>query len=93
MFSFAFWRNEAKRNQHENVSQFWKDLNATFVTLLGWSWVIYTIAVIIITICAYFAYCDSCQRTETVRRRRFNQRTQDRLLFLAPGQLTARFDA
>ncbi|XP_030561061.1 uncharacterized protein LOC115762834 [Drosophila novamexicana] len=78
MFSFTFWRNEAKRNQRENVSQIWKDLNATFVTFLGWSWLIYTIAVIVISICGYFAYCESCRRTEIVRRRRVVQRAQER---------------
>ncbi|XP_023159618.1 uncharacterized protein LOC111591924 [Drosophila hydei] len=78
MLSFVFWRNESKRNPRENVSQIWKDLNATFVTFLGWSWLIYTIAVIVISICGYFAYCESCRRTEIVRRRRVIQRAQER---------------
>lgn len=31
MLLFTFWKNESKKPQHENVSQIWKDLNATFV--------------------------------------------------------------
>ncbi|XP_034105567.1 uncharacterized protein LOC117568812 isoform X2 [Drosophila albomicans] len=78
MFSFAFWKNEAKKDQHENVSQIWKELNVTFITFLRWSWLIYTIAVIVISICGYFAYCESCRRNEIVQRRRIIQRAQQR---------------
>lgn len=47
-------------------------------SFLGWSWLIYTVAAIVIAICGYFAYCESCRRTEIVRRRRVIQRAQER---------------
>ncbi|XP_062140339.1 uncharacterized protein LOC133848699 [Drosophila sulfurigaster albostrigata] len=75
MFAFAFWKNEAKKDQHENIPQIWKELNGTFIT---WSWLIYTIAVIVISICGYFAYCAIYRRNEIVQRRRIIQRAQQR---------------
>ncbi|KAH8411283.1 hypothetical protein KR215_001360, partial [Drosophila sulfurigaster] len=75
MFSFTFWKNEAKKGQYENIPQIWKKLNATFIT---WNWLIYTIAVIVISICGYFAYCKICRRNQIVQRRRIIQRAQQR---------------
>ncbi|KAH8379069.1 hypothetical protein KR009_002960, partial [Drosophila setifemur] len=78
MHPFTFWRSEVKKHHLDQVSPIWKDLNATFVTVLSWSWLIYTLAGLVIFVCGYFAYCERCRRTETVRRRRVIQRAQER---------------
>ncbi|XP_017070794.1 uncharacterized protein LOC108107700 isoform X2 [Drosophila eugracilis] len=78
MQQFAFWRSEAKKKQLEQISPIWKDLNATFVTVLSWSWLIYILSALVILVCGYFAYCERCRRTESVRRRRVIQRAQER---------------
>ncbi|XP_030385052.1 uncharacterized protein LOC115632165 [Scaptodrosophila lebanonensis] len=78
MYSFAFWKPEVEKDTPDMVSPIWKDLNDTFLAVLSWSWLIYTIAVVIISICVYFAYCERCRRTEYVRRRRVIQRAQER---------------
>ncbi|XP_026833119.1 uncharacterized protein LOC6544002 isoform X2 [Drosophila erecta] len=75
MSQFVFWRSDPKKNQLEQISPIWKDLNATFVT---WSWLIYTFSALVIIVCAYFAYCERCRRTESLRRRRVIQRAQER---------------
>ncbi|XP_017053082.1 uncharacterized protein LOC108096205 isoform X2 [Drosophila ficusphila] len=78
MHQFAFWRSEVKPRQLDQVSPIWKELNATFVTVLSWSWLIYTLSALVILVCAYFAYCERCRRSESVRRRRVIQRAQER---------------
>ncbi|KAH8286377.1 hypothetical protein KR054_007992, partial [Drosophila jambulina] len=75
---FAFWRNMVKEHQLEQISPIWKDLNATFVTVLSWSWLIYTIAFLVISVCIYYAYRERCRRTETMRRRRVIQHAENR---------------
>eukprot|EP00099_Drosophila_melanogaster_P027229 NP_728987.1 uncharacterized protein Dmel_CG32240 [Drosophila melanogaster] len=78
MPQFVFWRRDAKKTQLEQISPIWRDLNATFVTVLSWSWLIYALSALVIITCAYFAYCERCRRTESVRRRRVIQRAQER---------------
>ncbi|EDW50478.1 uncharacterized protein LOC6610776 [Drosophila sechellia] len=78
MPQFVFWRRDAKKSQLEQISPIWRDLNATFVTVLSWSWLIYAFSALVIITCAYFAYCERCRRTESVRRRRVIQRAQER---------------
>ncbi|XP_039486850.1 uncharacterized protein LOC120448737 [Drosophila santomea] len=78
MPQFVFWRSDAKKNQLEQISPLWKELNATFVTVLSWSWLIYALSALVIIVCAYFAYCERCRRTESVRRRRVIRRAQER---------------
>lgn len=46
--------------------------------VLSWSWLIYALSALVIITCAYFAYCERCRRTESVRRRRVIQRAQER---------------
>ncbi|XP_017028086.1 uncharacterized protein [Drosophila kikkawai] len=74
----AFWKSTAKEDQLEQITPIWKDLNATFVTVLNWSWLIYTIALLMISVCCYYAYRDRCRRTETMRRRRVVQHAENR---------------
>ncbi|XP_068149667.1 uncharacterized protein [Drosophila tropicalis] len=75
---YNLWKSQVKKHQCENVSQIWKDLNATFVTFLGFSWLIYILALLLVAVAIYYAYCERCRRSEIVRRRRVIQRAQQR---------------
>ncbi|XP_034658195.1 uncharacterized protein LOC117894969 [Drosophila subobscura] len=78
MFPFSFWRVDEQKEPRELPSPVWQQLNATFVVIIGWSWLIYLLSAFIILVCVYFAYCERRRQLESARRLRGIQRDQER---------------